>query len=118
MDSTQQTTREERQRVARTILEQLGRGFSAMTGAHTLCSTENSLSFRVPGTITRQRINWVKIELTPADEYKLTFGVIRGKTFKVVEERDGVYCDNLREVFSSVTGLALEFPRFANLTAD
>lgn len=41
MDNTQ-TTREERQRVARTILDQLGRGFSVMTGAHTFCSTENS----------------------------------------------------------------------------
>ena len=56
--------------IAKTILQQLGGNkFVVMTGAKSLCGGENYLSFRIPGTMTRDRINYVKITLNSMDLY-------------------------------------------------
>ena len=94
--------------VAETILAQLGgRRFIVMTGAKNLMShtADNALSFRIPGTMTKDRINYVKITLTPDDLYTMEFGKIRGTTYRVIETVEGVYCDMLRDIFTDKTGL-------------
>lgn len=94
--------------VADTILQQLGgRRFILMTGAKNLLnhSKENALSFRIPGTMTHHKINYVKITLTPSDTYTMEFGRIYGTRYTVIEIVEGVYCDMLTDIFTSKTGL-------------
>ena len=105
---------------AYTILEQLGgRKFVVMTGAKALTLTPESLRFRLPGRFAKDGINVVSIVLTHRDDYDLTFGTVtsavtetapsgstvtpRGMTIKTT--REGVYAENLTDVFTSVTGL-------------
>jgi hypothetical protein len=98
--------------IANTILQQLGgRRFSMMTGARGFVASSDSLSFRVPGTMTRNRINYVKITLTPSDTYTVIFMVIRGTTIKEASRHEDVYCDSLCELFRNVTGLETRMPR-------
>jgi hypothetical protein len=98
--------------IANTILSQLGgRRFSMMTGAKNFCGTADSLSFRIPGTMTRNRINYVKITLTPSDTYTVVFMVIRGMTVKEVATHEDIYNDMLCELFRNVTGLETRMPR-------
>ena len=102
--------------IAKTILEQLGgRKFTFMCGVKHAAAIERGLSFRIPGTMTRNRINYVKITLEPSDTYKVDFGVIRGHTYKIVSTHDDIYCDDLAELFRSETGLETRMPavRFA-----
>lgn len=92
--------------VAQTILEQLGGGkFLAMTGAKTLLNHGNGLSFRLPGNLTTDRINYCKITLTPADTYTVEFGVIRKNAYKVHSTHEDVYNTDLRTIFTATTGL-------------
>jgi hypothetical protein len=92
--------------VATTILQQLGgRRFQTMTGAHSFSGDTNALVFKFPGA--KDRIFACRIMLTPADDYTLAFYRKRGRyNVEVAEELDGIYCDQLQEVFSRVTGLA------------
>lgn len=41
------------------------------------------------------------------DTYFLEFGIIRGKSYKATKELQVVYCDQLVEIFESITGLYL-----------
>lgn len=93
---------------AKTILQQLGGNrFIAMTGAKNCLSDGNSLSFRLPSSpnFTKDGINYVKITLTPADEYNMEFGKIRGHSYKIIKTVEGVYWDSLQELFTEYTGL-------------
>ena len=47
----------------------------------------------------------VKITLKPSDTYEVEFGRTHGFDYKVVKTVDDVYADNLRSVFTDVTGL-------------
>lgn len=97
--------------IANTILQQLGgRRFSIMTGAKNFCGTANSLSFRIPGTLTRNRINAVRITLDPSDTYTVVFMVIRAMKMKEIATHEDVYCDCLCELFRDVTGLETRMP--------
>lgn len=90
--------------VAETILAQLGGNrFKVMTGACSFSSGKDCLTFRLK--TNPKRINAVRITLTPLDLYKMEF--IKIKKFEVVvdKEVDGVYCDQLQEVFTNHTGL-------------
>ncbi len=95
--------------IATTILEQLGgHRFIAMTGAKNLMSDKNSLTFKLPARRAKDGINCVKVALTPADTYTVTFyRQAPAPTFKVtvVSEHEDVYSDNLRTIFESATGL-------------
>jgi hypothetical protein len=104
--------------VANTILQQLGGGgFKMMTGAKSFIGGDNYLVFRLPGGggFTKRGINVVKIELTPADTYTVTFSKLRGVKLAEIATHEDVYADNLRTVFSLETGLTVSVPRFANL---
>lgn len=96
--------------VANTILEQLGgRRFQVMTGAKHFTGSETGLSFKLPRS--KDGANVVRITLTAMDLYDIETVSVRksrtkGLTFTTKTERDGIYCDQLQEVFTSITGLA------------
>jgi hypothetical protein len=96
--------------VANTILEQLGgRKFIAMTGARNILGDGNSVSFRLPGAggFCKNGINYVKITLDPSNTYAVQFSRIRGRQVKSVDVVSDIYADALRDIFTSVTGLAV-----------
>ena len=93
--------------VALEILSQLGGNrFLAMTGARIVGFDAPSLSFRLPKA--RLGIKHVKVALDPSDTYTVTFtriGRAPARTVTVVHELEGVYADQLVEIFESTTGL-------------
>lgn len=90
------------------ILKQLGgQRFIAMTGAKNFVCDNNSMGFKVPSTLTKNRINFIKITLNVWDTYKLEFKSLWGDELKTVSEVDGIFCDDLRNVISNHTGLRL-----------
>lgn len=86
--------------VAQTILSQLGGNkFLAMTGA-TVSREGDDLHVRLP------RYRTVIVKLTAADDYTVELVKMNSKTYAITRKTvDGVYCDNLQEVFTSLTGL-------------
>lgn len=94
--------------IAQTILQQLGgKRFAVMTGAHTFTDDGDALTFRLPGKsgYVKDGINVVRVRLTAADDYEVEFFRHRGMTWEIVYKTDGIYCDQLREVFENHTGL-------------
>ena len=97
--------------VAETIKEQLGGSrFTSMTGAKGFLADDEqmgALSFHLPRQrgFVRNGINHVKIVLTWKDLYDITFSRI-GRTVQVVEKATDIYCDELQDCFTRVTGLA------------
>lgn len=92
--------------VAKEILRQLGGNqFIAMTGASYFLGAKDGLMFKIPGSMTKDGINSVKITLDSSDLYVLSFTRVWGN--KVVLERnfDMVHADSLQRLFTSVTGL-------------
>lgn len=96
------------QSVAKEILRQLGGGkFIAITGAKNFVSEGTALWFKLPGTpgFVKQGINAVEIRLMPSDTYTVRFWrVIKGEATKKGEV-EGVYFDQLQNVFEEHTGL-------------
>lgn len=99
--------------VADTILKQLGgRRFCAMTGATNIMGDEDSLSLQIAAKNDR-KIKGLRITLLPSDTYSVIFyrrakkdpatGLRLGMT--VVSEHEGVFADQLRDLFTSETGL-------------
>lgn len=85
--------------VAQTILAQLGGNkFLAMTGA-TVSRDGDALIAKLP----RRRA--VVIKLTPADLYDVELVTMNAKYEITRKSVDGVHVENLREVFTSLTGL-------------
>lgn len=94
--------------VAKTILSQLGGNkFMAMTGAKNFLGSENALTFRLPGAggFTKNGINHVRIELTPLDDYTVTFSRIRGSKVIEIAKHEGAYAEDLQGLFLNETGL-------------
>lgn len=92
--------------IAKTILEQLGGNrFVAMTGAKNFGDTGNGLAFQVPASLTKNRINAVKVVLDPSDTYTVKFLRITSKELKTISQHTMIYCDQLEELFESETGL-------------
>ena len=95
--------------VAETILQQLGgRRFIAMTGAKKLLASNDSLSFRIGRNATQT--NYVKIEYDYGkDLYSMSFSYVANNkgeiTTKELKRLEGVYCDQLTEIFTDFTGL-------------
>ena len=97
--------------VARTILAQLGGGrFIAMTGANHFLAGRSELQFRIP-LCGRQRrnINGIRIELAGDDTYRVQFYYIyrTGLRLNEVSKHEGIYEDNLQQLVTEQTGLAL-----------
>ena len=94
--------------IADTTLQQLGGNkFVVMTGAkHLARDGDGALSFQLPGGgFAKGGINHIKVALTPGDTYSVTYGKIRGNTYKVVHQADGLHADQLRNNFREHTGL-------------
>lgn len=97
---------------AQTILNQLGANrFIAMTGAKQFVNTGNGLQFRLPARFARNGINLVKITLTDADLYDVTYYRARGMSLVTVSESQGLYSDILQQDFSEATGLDTIMPQ-------
>ncbi len=93
--------------VASVILEQLGgRRFLAMTGAKHLLAHPSALSFRLPSNFAKRGINYIRIELNGMDLYDVTCSRVRGMETIHEEKMLNVDCEQLRTVFTDVTGLA------------
>jgi hypothetical protein len=100
--------------VANTILQQLGgsRRLSVMLGAkHFLSGHKDGgalggLSFQFPRP-SRGKPNFVKILLMPDDTYTVEFGSRHGYNYKVLKKVDGIYADQVGDLFQRVTGLRL-----------
>jgi hypothetical protein len=93
--------------VALTILNQLGGNqFLAMTGAKNLVRSEDALSFSIGRN--NSKANRVVITLDEAtDTYIISFWKVSPRTgnMAIINEYAGVYCDQLRNIFESTTGL-------------
>ena len=86
--------------VAKTVLDQLGGArFVAVTGAKNLAGTEDSLSFQIGRN--PKRVTHVRVTLTPADTYAVTFF----RTGKAPVMETDIYCDQLEDIFFEHTGL-------------
>lgn len=98
--------------IANTIIEQMGglRRIALFTGAYEFTACKNGVFFRIPGKgFAKDSINLVSVTLTPSDEYDMTFSRIRGGKIKEIKKYEGVYCDQLVELFQDTTGLYLSF---------
>ena len=73
------------------------------TGAYNFVAVPYGVSFR----IKNRKVNYVKIVLNAMDTYDVEFGLIRGANYKVVKELNGIYNDQLVEVFTRYTGMVL-----------
>lgn len=98
--------------IANTILGQLGGSrFVAMTGAKnatafTRETGEAALSFQLPRGTARKAIRFVRVTLTAADDYTVEF--LTGK-LRVAASHEGIYADQLADLFESETGLYTRF---------
>lgn len=94
------------QDIALQILRDLGGNrFIVMTGAKSLCSGERALSFRLPANMTKHRASGMRIELNANDLYDITLFKIVKFEVKTMDERTMVHVENLRRVFTEMTGL-------------
>lgn len=92
--------------IAQTILDQLGgKRFVTMTGAKNFGDTGNGLAFQVPASLTKNRINAVKIVLDPSDTYTVKFLRIGRSDLKTISQHSMIYCDQLEDLFERETGL-------------
>lgn len=94
--------------VAVEILKQLGgHHFIAMTGARNFICDNNMMAFKIPSTMTKNRISHIRITLNSMDTYDIEFLAIRGQNIKKVSEFNDIYNDGLRNLISSEIGLTL-----------
>jgi hypothetical protein len=101
-------------KIATIILDQLGgKKFIAMTGAKDFLALDGKL-YGIRFAIGRNYAGVNRVEITlneSLDVYNMEFykQSISRKTFdvshKTVKKFEGVYCDQLQELFTSVTGM-------------
>lgn len=94
--------------VAHTILNQLSNGIwhsmVVMCNVKNVMGNENSVTFHFAKA--KQKMNALKIILTPADEYEMIFYRIHGISCKEVKKIEHVYAEDLNRLFRDTTGLA------------
>jgi hypothetical protein len=107
-----QRTREEKMAIANEIIRQLGgRKFTVMTGAKDYMAIDNGLTFRIPGNLTKNHINRVRVILDPSDTYTVSFWNYRKQripgppSMKKIAEHSMVYDDQIQSIFTAETGL-------------
>jgi len=107
-------SKEESIQIAKTILSQLGgqNKLVAFTGAYNFVVGDGAVMFR----IKNRGVNFVKVKLNGSDLYDVTFGRISGTNYKIVEELDDVYAEDLIDIFEKETGMYLRFDKGGNLS--
>lgn len=100
--------------IARTISDQLGgQRFALMTGASKFFALDSGLQFHLPSTrgYVRDGINLVKIILEVDDTYTIEFFRFNQRVINLllINKVEGVYAENLQEVFTEYTGLYTRF---------
>lgn len=89
---------------AKTILEQLGgRRFIIMTGTHNLVAGKNELTMKLRRNSCGA--SHLRVTLTPLDLYRMEFIKVRKGEPHTVTSFDGIYADQLQDIFESITGL-------------
>jgi hypothetical protein len=89
--------------VANEILHQIGKRALYMMGACNYMGEDNGVTFKIKGS---KNYNFIKILLNNMDTYDITF-IKLSLTKRTEKKIDGVYNDNLHEIISKETGLAL-----------
>jgi hypothetical protein len=107
--------RAETMRIANTIASQIGGRAFVMMGTpkgSKLALSDGALQFDIRGAV--KGINRIIVRLTPADLYDIEFwkipgmkGMLAGREPVKVSVSSGIYCDQLRSVIESETGLYL-----------
>jgi hypothetical protein len=104
--ATTATTTRTDMTTAHTILQQLGGSrFIAMTGARSFVGSQTGLTFKLPARFARGGINVVRIALDPSDTYTVEFGKLWGLDYRTIKTLDGVYAEDLQDIFTDATGL-------------
>lgn len=98
--------------VANEILRQLGGNRAVcMIGAKNLAAhneQRGALSFRhMKSNVEGKPVNYFKVVLNEDDTYDVEFGWIRGTKYTVRKSVQGIYNDQLQEVFQEETKLYL-----------
>ncbi len=92
--------------VAKTILEQMGGNqFIAMTGAHHLAGSKNTLHFSFKGS---RKTNKCKITLNGVDLYDVEFFKLNLRAADpcpLINSYNNIYCDQLQGIFEKATWL-------------
>ncbi|MGE6114071.1 hypothetical protein ACLHZ0_20115 [Aeromonas salmonicida] len=94
--------------IAETIFSQIGGGrFLIMTGAKVLAIIPNGIAFSLPNDswYVKDGINRFEISLLPSDTYEMRGYKCRQKECELKTNVSGVYCDQLEEIFTVMTGL-------------
>lgn len=92
------------------VLKQLGGNrFMAMTGAKNFVKDDekSTISFKIGRNSLN--CNYVRITLNVWDTYDMEFLSIRGAKLTIKSTANGIYNDQLQEVFTDRTGLATRF---------
>ena len=78
-----------------------------MTGAKNIFALDAGLCFRLSGTMTKNHINYVKVELNSMDTYDVEFWNYRRDRYnqKLISRHEGIYNDMLQSLFKNNTGL-------------
>jgi len=94
--------------IANTILDQMGgaRKLKLFTGADKFIAYPNGVAFRWPSQ-QPSRGNMMKITLDPDDTYSVEFMHASKSGAKSVAKMDGVYAEDLMDIFEKQTGLFL-----------
>jgi len=96
--------------IAETIASQMGGTgrLKLFIGAYDFfsCDDGQALCFKFKGS---QKANYIKITLNPMDTYDIQFKKIKDLEADLVGELNGIYCDQLVEIFEEQTGLFLHF---------
>lgn len=96
--------------VAQEILRQMGGigRLTAMIGARQFVGDKSAIQFKWAAK-SSDGSNAIRIELTPADTYTVTFYRIRGASTKATKQYEDVYAEDLVRIFEDQTGLYLRF---------
>lgn len=90
--------------VSNTIMSQLGGNrFCIMVGVKYPTYSSRTLSFQIGAN--SKKVTGVHIELDNNDTYTMTFFRIRNLRVEECAKVEGVYAENLREVFTRHTGI-------------
>lgn len=93
--------------VASKIYEQLGAyKFLTMTGAQALTYTDRSVEYKINGRHDLfGKVNRIRIELATDDTYTITIFRLHKLECKQLDQKTGIYAENLRTWFENLTSL-------------